>query len=134
VRAELELLTETPARLVEGDAAVELAPGARVLITSQRLHVHQGFGRPCPRALLGAARRLELDDDTVTWGTCGGHCQIWSESDRILVEDRGSDNGTLVGPTHSARHLTGLGTRGLLVNGDRLHVGRVRFAVIARNT
>lgn len=127
--AELELLSGTPARLVEGETITELASGARFPITSHRLHIHQGLGRACPRASLSSGHRLELDDGTVTWGTSGGHCQVWLQVDGIVVEDRGSDNGTIAGPPESPRHLTGLGARGFLIEGDLLQVGRVQFVV-----
>ncbi len=132
VRAELELLSTTDGRLIEGAFVSELSRGSQITLTSEPLYLHQGLGRGRPRSLADARRRLELDDDTVTWGTGGGHCCVWIKNDDVFVEDLGSDNGTYVDRAEPLEPPSRIRSRAVLMDDDHLHVGRVQFVLRLR--
>jgi hypothetical protein len=127
---ELELIEGSEGRIVERERVRALRVGDRLAIDAEPLVVHQGCGRAAPPGVRDAARRLELDDATVTWGVGAGHCQVWAELGVVCVRDSGSDNGTFIEREGAVTRVTG-GQVAELREGDVLRVGRVALRALA---
>ncbi len=124
IAIELIALTDICGRLWTAQCTQTVARGARILLSEVPLWIHGADPRPLHRRARSQVRRLELEDDTLTWS---GHCEVWRQGAAVWARDLGSDNGTWVVEGAKERVLSNESRP--VPPGGEVRVGRARFAV-----
>jgi hypothetical protein len=132
VRYWLEYHGDNAAHLEDGGVS-PLHCGDWVIVTEEPIWLYKADERGVPPGLRHRRRRLALADGTVTWGSYSGHCRIWADAAAVLVEDFGSDNGTLVFQRNElgVSHVRWLGfeDRATVRPGEWIQLGHCPFLV-----